>query len=66
MILNKRDKIIKFVRDECIDDNVFFIGHHGSHLASLFNPSPFNEAREYIIGGDSEWTTIFSSCPANN
>jgi len=39
------------------DCEIFFTGHHQSHAASAFYPSPFDEAAILTIDGVGEWAT---------
>lgn len=39
------------------DNKVLFGGHHLSHAASAFYPSPFDEAAILTVDGVGEWTT---------
>jgi carbamoyltransferase len=37
---------------------IFFIGHHESHIASAFYPSPFKDAAVITMDGVGEWDTL--------
>ena len=39
------------------DENLLFSGHHQSHAASAFYPSPFTEALILTLDGVGEWNT---------
>tara|TARA_E500000305_G_scaffold23426_2_gene17649 strand:- start:8703 stop:10598 length:1896 start_codon:yes stop_codon:yes gene_type:complete len=39
------------------EDKLLFAGHHQSHAASAFYPSPFDEAVVLTLDGVGEWTT---------
>lgn len=41
----------------CADVPVYFAGHHESHAASAFFPSPFDRAAILTLDGVGEWTT---------
>jgi len=42
------------------DSKLLFTGHHHSHAASAFYPSPFDEAAILTIDGVGEWTSATS------
>jgi len=49
-------KIIKKVKSE-IENKLLFGEHHGSHAASCFYPSPFEDAAILTMDGVGEWVT---------
>jgi carbamoyltransferase len=56
--LGKKLYIPKIIRKETgYEGSVLFTEHHGSHAASAFYPSPFNEAAILTMDGVGEWAT---------
>jgi carbamoyltransferase len=56
--LGKKLHIPKIIRKETgYEGSVLFTEHHGSHAASAFYPSPFNEAAILTMDGVGEWAT---------
>ncbi|MDO8509359.1 MAG: carbamoyltransferase [Nanoarchaeota archaeon] len=56
--LNEKLRIPKILRKKLkYEKDIFFIGHHLSHAASSFLPSPFEKAAILSIDGVGEWTT---------
>jgi carbamoyltransferase len=50
-------KIIDKNFDNQLTCPIYFATHHGSHAASAFYPSPFEEAAIICLDGVGEWTT---------
>ncbi|MFC1690831.1 carbamoyltransferase [Nanoarchaeota archaeon] len=47
--------------------DIFFVGHHMSHAASSYLPSPFKEAAVLTVDGVGEWaTTLLAKAKGNN
>ncbi|MGH7975034.1 MAG: carbamoyltransferase family protein [Limisphaerales bacterium] len=59
--LGEKLDLRKAIRAELLelrrDCEIFFTGHHQSHAASAFFPSPFDEAAILTIDGVGEWAT---------
>lgn len=56
--LGKKLYVPKIVQKEIgYEGTVLFTEHHGSHAASAFYPSPFNEAAILTVDGVGEWAT---------
>jgi carbamoyltransferase len=45
---------------------LFFIGHHASHAASAFYPSPFDRAAVVVADGVGEWSTTTIGAGSSN
>jgi len=49
-----------------VEDKLLFAGHHQSHAASAFFPSPFDEAVVLTLDGVGEWATASVSIGKGN
>jgi len=52
-----QDNVIKALGTTGKDSKVFFCGHHMSHAASAYYPSPFIESAIITVDGVGEWQT---------